>query len=36
VQEEFFGDFWADQAPRLQQMGWVLRLRPASPTRACR
>ena len=28
VQEEFFGDFWADQAPRLQQMGWVLRLRP--------
>jgi len=28
VQEDFFGDFWADQAPRLQQMGWTLRARP--------
>ncbi|QDD66799.1 DEAD/DEAH box helicase [Herbaspirillum seropedicae] len=28
VQEEFFGDFWADQAPRLQAQGWILRARP--------
>ncbi|NUU01571.1 DEAD/DEAH box helicase [Herbaspirillum robiniae] len=28
VQEEFFGDFWADQAPRLQQLGWSLVVKP--------
>ncbi|WP_343725921.1 DEAD/DEAH box helicase [Herbaspirillum huttiense] len=26
--EDAFGDFWADQAPRLQQQGWTLRVRP--------
>ncbi|WP_288393437.1 DEAD/DEAH box helicase [uncultured Herbaspirillum sp.] len=26
--EASFGDFWADQAPRLQQLGWTLRVRP--------
>ncbi|TWC69529.1 DEAD/DEAH box helicase [Herbaspirillum sp. SJZ099] len=28
VQEAAFGDFWADQAPRLQQLGWQLVVRP--------
>ncbi|MBP0598137.1 DEAD/DEAH box helicase [Herbaspirillum sp. LeCh32-8] len=28
VQEDFYGDFWADQAPRLQQLGWTLVVRP--------
>ncbi|WP_343582908.1 DEAD/DEAH box helicase [Herbaspirillum sp.] len=28
VQEASFGDFWADQAPRLQQLGWQLVVRP--------
>lgn len=28
AQEEFFGDFWADQAPRLQQLGWQLAVLP--------
>lgn len=28
VQEDFFGDFWADQAPRLQQLGWSLVVKP--------
>lgn len=28
VQEAAFGDFWADQAPRLQRLGWRLRVHP--------
>jgi superfamily II DNA or RNA helicase len=28
VQEEAFGDFWADDGPRLQQQGWQLVVRP--------
>ncbi|KAF1045492.1 MAG: RNA polymerase-associated protein RapA [Herbaspirillum frisingense] len=28
VLEESFGDFWADQAPRLQRQGWSLVVKP--------
>jgi len=28
VQEEFFGDFWADQVPELQAQGWAVVVRP--------
>ncbi|RZL01881.1 MAG: DEAD/DEAH box helicase [Rubrivivax sp.] len=28
LQEEFFGDFWADQAPTLQAQGWTMVVRP--------
>ncbi|MGH6647331.1 DEAD/DEAH box helicase [Aquabacterium sp.] len=28
LQEEFFGDFWADQAPALQAQGWLMVVRP--------
>lgn len=28
LQEEFFGDFWADQAPGLQAQGWTVVVRP--------
>jgi superfamily II DNA or RNA helicase len=28
VQEEFFGDFWADQVPLLQAQGWAVVVRP--------
>ena len=28
LQEESFGDFWADDGPRLQQHGWQLVVRP--------
>jgi superfamily II DNA or RNA helicase len=27
-QEEFFGDFWADQVPRLQAKGWSVVVKP--------
>ncbi len=27
-QEEFFGDFWADQVPQLQAMGWSVVVKP--------
>jgi hypothetical protein len=28
VQEDFFGDFWADQLPALQAQGWAVVVRP--------
>ncbi|AMO98117.1 helicase conserved C-terminal domain protein [Collimonas arenae] len=28
VQEDFFGDFWADQLPALQAKGWAIVVRP--------
>ncbi len=28
VQEDFFGDFWADQLPALQALGWSIVVRP--------
>ncbi|WP_395823524.1 DEAD/DEAH box helicase [Collimonas sp.] len=28
VQEDFFGDFWAEQLPDLQAKGWVIVVRP--------
>nr|WP_316641918.1 DEAD/DEAH box helicase [uncultured Roseateles sp.] len=28
AQEEFFGDFWAEQVPRLQALGWTVVVKP--------
>ena len=28
MQEEFFGDFWAEQVPRLQALGWAVVVKP--------
>ncbi len=28
VQEDFFGDFWAEQVPRLQAQGWSIVVKP--------
>ena len=28
AQEAFFGDFWADQVPRLQAQGWAVAVKP--------
>lgn len=28
LQEEFFGDFWAEQLPQLQALGWEIVMRP--------
>jgi len=28
AQEEFFGDFWAEQVPRLQALGWAMVVKP--------
>lgn len=28
IQEDFFGDFWAEQLPGLQQQGWKIIVRP--------
>lgn len=28
AQEEFFGDFWAEQVPRLQALGWAVVVKP--------